>query len=103
MLGQLDNFANILHESWQLKQKTAKSISNSNINRIYQDALKHGARGGKISGAGGGGFMMLLIDPNQRQAVLDHLPNAEQQVIPCSFSRNGAMAWRVPANSGGSG
>ena len=95
MLGQLNDFASSLHESWILKQSTAATISNDDINRTYQTALEHGALGGKISGAGGGGFMMLLIDPDRRREIIAHLPNAKQQAISCYFSRGGAAAWRI--------
>lgn len=95
--GRLAEFAAILHESWLLKRGTAEKISNRAIDEMYERARRNGALGGKISGAGGGGFMMLIVDPMRRQDVLSCLPNAETQAGFCHFSRHGAAAWRTAA------
>lgn len=63
------NFGNLLNESWQLKKKLSKKISNAKIDSIYERALKSGAIGGKLLGAGGGGFMLLLVPPEKRKKV----------------------------------
>ena len=54
--GRLDEMGRILHENWTLKQSMAAGITNPAINEIYQTALQNGATGGKLLGAGGGGF-----------------------------------------------
>lgn len=92
--GDLDRFAARLHDGWLLKRSTAAEISNDSIDVVYQLARDHGALGGKISGAGGGGMLLLLVDPQRRQEVLAQLPSAEQQVVSCHFSHQGAMGWR---------
>jgi len=71
-----DAFGRLLHETWQLKRSLTPSISTSNIDRIYDDALRAGALGGKLLGAGGAGFMVFVVPPeNQKRVreVLSHL------------------------------
>lgn len=67
--GSLDEMGRILHENWQLKQSLASGITNPTINEIYNTALKNGALGGKLLGAGGGGFMLFYC-PKEKQAKL---------------------------------
>ena len=74
-LGQndLDSFGELLHRGWELKQTLAKGISNPQINEWYQTARKHGAIGGKLLGAGGGGFLLLYAYPEQHQLIFSAL------------------------------
>jgi D-glycero-alpha-D-manno-heptose-7-phosphate kinase len=65
-VGELDVIGELLHESWQLKQQLARGISNGSIQEMYQAARGAGAIGGKITGAGGGGFLLLYC-PHERQ------------------------------------
>ena len=69
----LDNFGRLLHESWKLKQSISNAISTNIIEEVYEKAITAGALGGKLLGAGGGGFMIFYIQPELRQAVLDAL------------------------------
>jgi D-glycero-alpha-D-manno-heptose-7-phosphate kinase len=69
LAGNLDAIGELLHESWALKKKLASRISNSTIDEIYQAAREAGAVGGKISGAGGGGFLLLYC-PREKQERL---------------------------------
>jgi len=66
MLGELGH---LLHESWELKKALSTQVSNSTIDEMYAVARKAGALGGKISGAGGGGFLTLLVEPEKQEAV----------------------------------
>ena len=59
-IDEIDNIGNLLNRSWQLK-KMSKQISNRKIDELYQTALKSGATGGKLLGAGGGGFLLLYV------------------------------------------
>lgn len=99
LTGRLADFAAALHDSWLLKRGTAAMISNVDIDGIYERARANGAWGGKISGAGGGGFMMLIVDPTRRNEVWAGLPNKGEQATFCHFSRNGAFAWRTARDS----
>jgi D-glycero-alpha-D-manno-heptose-7-phosphate kinase len=67
--GELDDFGGLLHESWKLKRSLSANISNSQIDELYERARTAGATGGKILGAGGGGFLLLYCPP-ERQAIL---------------------------------
>jgi D-glycero-alpha-D-manno-heptose-7-phosphate kinase len=58
--GRIDTFGELLHDSWLLKKRLSSGVSNSKIDTYYAEARRHGAIGGKITGAGGGGFFMLL-------------------------------------------
>jgi D-glycero-alpha-D-manno-heptose-7-phosphate kinase len=65
----------LLHESWRLKRELATSVSNSGIDEIYEAGLAGGAIGGKLLGAGGGGFMVFLVPPENRKRVRERLKN----------------------------
>ena len=67
--GHLDTFGSLLHESWLLKRQLADAISNSTIEAIYEAACKAGALGGKITGAGGGGFLLLYCQWEKQACV----------------------------------
>jgi len=69
----LRELGELLHESWRLKRELADSVSNSQIDEIYNAAREAGAVGGKLLGAGGGGFMVLLVDPEKRPQVRERL------------------------------
>jgi D-glycero-alpha-D-manno-heptose-7-phosphate kinase len=69
----LSSFGKILHESWLLKQSLASGISNTDINEIYNSALSAGATGGKLLGAGGGGFLLLYCEKDRQRRVCETL------------------------------
>jgi D-glycero-alpha-D-manno-heptose-7-phosphate kinase len=67
--GKVDSLGELLHEGWVLKRGLATGVSNPAIDQAYELARKHGAAGGKILGAGGGGFLLLFCAPEQRERV----------------------------------
>ncbi len=71
--SDIKEFGKLLDESWKLKRNLSQKISNPEIDNIYETALKNGALGGKLLGAGGGGFMLLFVPPECRQKVKDSL------------------------------
>jgi len=71
----LRELGELMHQSWQLKRELADSVSNSQIDDIYDAARGAGAIGGKLLGAGGGGFMVLVVDPENRSQVRERLKN----------------------------
>lgn len=77
----LDDFGALLDEAWNLKKKLANSISDSSIDEMYEKARKAGALGGKILGAGGGGFMMLYVPENYQQPVRDALSAYKERQV----------------------
>jgi D-glycero-alpha-D-manno-heptose-7-phosphate kinase len=85
--GQLDEFGLLLHDAWLLKKQLASKISSSEIDDLYDTAIAAGALGGKIAGAGGGGFLMLYCPRERQDAVRDalhHLPE-----LPFHLERDG--------------
>jgi D-glycero-alpha-D-manno-heptose-7-phosphate kinase len=65
----------LLHDSWRLKRELAENVSNPQIDEIYEAGREAGAIGGKLLGAGGGGFMLFLVDPEKREHVRERLKN----------------------------
>ena len=86
--GNIDDFAALLHQGWLLKKSLGFGISNQHIDDWYSAALKAGAQGGKLLGAGGGGFLMLLAPAEKHQAIRDALGNPRE--IPFEVDRRGS-------------
>jgi len=91
--GDLDQVGTILDFGWQNKKKMAEGISNPQIDEIYNTALKAGATGGKISGAGGGGFMFFYCPGNTRYPVVESLLKFGGQVKRYGFTKHGLSTW----------
>ena len=85
---ELDNFGKILHENWILKQRLASQISNNQIDEIYRAGINAGATGGKLLGAGGGGFMLFYCDKVKQQKLLEALKPLEK--FEFAFDRDGS-------------
>ncbi len=94
LLGDLLSFGRILNKSWAAKKRIASGISNDAIDDVYQAAIESGAYAGKVSGAGGGGFMMFLCDPSKRPRVISNLRHFGGTVFTPHFVETGAVAWR---------
>ena len=93
--GRLNDFGEILDFGFQQKRKMAHNISNSTIESIYDAAKKAGATGGKISGAGGGGFMIFYCPGNTRYAVIETLKGFGGEVKNYLFTKYGLTTWTV--------
>ncbi|GDX53370.1 dehydrogenase [Bacteroidota bacterium] len=93
--GNLNEIGEVLNDGWQSKKQTADGISNPMIDEIYEAALKTGATGGKISGAGGGGFMFFWCPNHTRYKVIDRLHQFGGEFRRFQFTSNGAMTWIV--------
>lgn len=85
----LDDFGKLLHESWMLKRSLSKKISTSQIDAIYDTALQAGALGGKVLGAGGGGFLLLFVLPERRHIVCERLKGLLE--VPFHFEYMGSQ------------
>ena len=85
--GNLDNIGHLLHESWLLKKQLASKVSNSALDEMYAVARRAGAIGGKIAGAGGGGFLMLYCPQDKQEAVRTALSHLQE--FPFQLARNG--------------
>jgi len=84
----LDDFGRLMHESWQIKRTLTNKISNANIDEIYEAGLQGGALGGKLLGAGGGGFMLFYVPPERRKELRAKLRNS--LCVPFGFSNKGS-------------
>ena len=86
--GNMDDFGKLLNSAWYMKKKLGKSITNNKIDNLYEYALKNGALGGKILGAGGGGFLLLYMKQKDRIKFL----NKKNKIIniPFKFSDTGS-------------
>ena len=93
--GKLDEFGDILDFGFQQKRKMAANISNSSIEEIYDAAKKAGATGGKISGAGGGGFMIFYCPSNTNYAVKNELMKFGGEIKNYSFTKYGLTSWSI--------
>jgi D-glycero-alpha-D-manno-heptose-7-phosphate kinase len=93
--GELRMMSEIIKKAWPQKKLMAKSISNPLIDSLYDTAIQEGAYCGKVSGAGGGGFMMFLSDPRKRPQVEAALnATGAGHTMDCFFTLQGAIAWR---------
>ncbi len=84
----LDDFGKLLHETWQMKRTLTPQIANSKIDQIYQTALDHGALGGKLLGAGAGGFMLFYIPAERRKELEEAL--SYYMFVPFQFENEGS-------------
>ncbi|WP_343691340.1 dehydrogenase [Chitinophaga sp.] len=93
--GEIDKIGEILDFGFQHKKNMAKGISNTQLDEIYEAAKRAGASGGKISGAGGGGFMIFYCPGNTRYAVVDALSAFGGQVKRYHFTHQGVNTWTM--------
>lgn len=87
--GSLDRFGRLLHESWKIKRTLSSKITTSRIDEIYEIARRAGAIGGKVLGAGGGGFMLFYVKPEKQAAVKKRLKNLLH--VPFKFDDLGSQ------------
>ena len=85
--SDFNDFGRLLDHTWRLKRQTGRKISNDSIDDLYEKGLKAGALGGKLLGAGGGGFFLFYVEPDKRQAVIDALDNMMH--VPFTFENEG--------------
>lgn len=93
--GDMEGIATILDRSWASKKVTASGITNSKIEELFELGRKSGAIGGKISGAGGGGFIMFIVRPEDRMDVINALNAAGAAASPVKFTDKGCKSWKV--------
>lgn len=93
--GDFSGIVDSMRQGWENKKRSAKTVSNPLIDEIYDTAIKAGALSGKVSGAGGGGFMMFFVPTERRMDVIRTLNQFEGQVSNCHFTKHGTQAWRI--------
>ena len=85
----LSEFGRLLHEGWQAKRSLSPKVSNSHVEEMYEQAMSAGALGGKLIGAGGGGFMLLFVRPGDQARVLQKLNRLIH--VPFKFEHSGSQ------------
>ncbi|TGM53979.1 CBS domain-containing protein [Leptospira biflexa] len=93
--GRLLQFGKCLHKAWEIKRGLSNKISNHFLDEIYENAVVHGAIGGKLLGAGGGGFFLFYVPPFLKHNLLDWMESAGLNYRPFRFDSEGLQAWTV--------
>ena len=93
--GKIDEFGVMLDKAWQYKKKLDKAISSKQIDRMYQAAKAKGAIGGKILGAGGGGYLLLFCNFKRKHVVADLLHSMGGEIVPFGFTDAGLQTWQA--------
>ncbi len=94
--GDIKGFAAAMQKGWEAKKRMARNITNADIDDMASCGARAGAYACKVSGAGGGGFMIFFVDPVRRPAVVSALRSLNRgQVFDCHFTKNGVQSWRV--------
>lgn len=91
--GQINEFGLILNRAWRYKKNLDKAISNKQIDLMYETAKEKGAIGGKILGAGGGGYLLLFCNFKRKHDVADLLHSMGGEVVPFGFTKLGLETW----------
>lgn len=93
--GDINAFADILREAWENKKRMATNINNPTIQKAMDIAMQAGAKAGKVSGAGGGGFIMFVVEPTRKKELEKALKKLDGFVMPFNFSDGGAHGWKI--------
>ena len=93
--GQLTEFAALLHEEWLAKQQLSDRISTPHLEALYQAAREEGALGGKVAGAGGGGFVALYCPFDRKHRIAQRLGAMDCATADFSFTSRGVQVWAV--------
>ncbi len=93
--GELIEFGHTLGEAWQIKRNLSPLISTARLDAIYDAAIDAGALGGKLMGAGGGGFFMFFVQPQCRKQVAQKLRELDCRLSTFRFDTNGVTSWRT--------
>ena len=93
--GDINSVADILKVSWENKKKQSAHITNPMIDQAMTVAFQHGAKAGKVSGAGGGGFIMFIVEPTKKKEVQEALNQLDGFTMPFSFTEGGVHGWKI--------
>ena len=93
--GDLSNIGEFLDVAWRYKRNYSPMISNKRLDTIYESAIKNGALGGKLLGAGGGGFFIFYCNPENRSKVVNKLISLNTRIVNFEFVDKGLRSWKV--------
>ncbi len=97
LVGEVDAMGELLHQAWEAKKRLEEGISNPHVDQLYALARKEGAIGGKMPGAGGGGYFLLLTRFDRKHRVAQALEKKGAQVVPFQFEAKGLLSWSAQA------
>jgi D-glycero-alpha-D-manno-heptose-7-phosphate kinase len=89
---KVDDFGNLLDQAWQIKKQLTDNVSNDKIDEMYHRAMSNGALGGKILGAGGGGYLLLYVQDKHKNRLLEAM---KTMIDLISNSQKVALLWRL--------
>jgi D-glycero-alpha-D-manno-heptose-7-phosphate kinase len=95
LTGRLDDLGQILHEEFLEKKRTADAVATPHMEEMYEEVRRLGVLGGKVSGAGGGGFMFLYCPFDCKPAVSEQIRKMGGEVVPMAFEPEGMQSWTV--------
>ena len=97
--GNLDQLGRSLNTAWSFKRQFDPSISSKYLDKIYDGAMENGASGGKLLGAGGGGYFLFFVTPFMRQKLIKFLNSEGLSVSPVVFDEAGITSWKFEVSS----
>lgn len=95
LVGNINGICDVLKESWESKKKVSQSITNNFINECYDFIMENGGKAAKVSGAGGGGFMMIICDPKDRCNLVEKLKEKGGNTYTITFELDGTRGWTI--------
>jgi len=95
LLGKLNEFGTLMHQAWTCKKRLSSKITDSRIDELYLLARQNGAIGGKLLGAGGGGYLLFLCEFDKWHIVAEKLEKAGGKIVGFTFDLRGMQSWEV--------
>lgn len=95
LTGDFSTIIDSMRKGWENKKKSSEVVSNEKINKVFKIALDNGALAGKVSGAGGGGFILFFVPLENRLQVMKALEKEDGFVSRCHFTKKGVQAWQI--------
>lgn len=95
LLGKIDEFGSFLHQAWCSKKRFSTKISDPHIDELYKVARQNGVIGGKLLGAGGGGYLLLLCEFDKQHIIAQKLEELGGKIVSFAFEFNGLQTWEV--------
>ena len=93
--GKLNRFGECLDEAWNHKKKMADGITHCKVDEMYSEAKKEGAIGGKLTGAGGGGYLLLFCKFDKKHKVAARMVSMGGEIVNFGLNLNGVQTWRT--------
>ena len=95
LTNQLEIFGRLLNDAWELKKSFSNKISNQIVDELYKIGLNNGAYGGKLLGAGNGGYIMFFHSPKRRKELIKALEEKSGEILDFSFESSGTQIWKT--------